>query len=587
MEGGTEHGRRDSDGLGLGMSLGLGLAVTLVGVIVLALAPAAGSLDDVFVVLTEARRLLSGSTAGLPGAGFPGSGLPGPTVESWTSPVDLLMKVVLLGGWPGADPLRAAGWLALMELLVLVGASVAVLRALSDDRARWAVAAFGLVLAPGLLESAAYRLEGPLFALVWMLAVAAAMKGEARHTLVWAVLLGWIRPEGMALGLAACWLARGTGARSAEDRGAAAPRPEDLGTAQAVRGPGGGGRGLFSLSAILIVVPVTAFRRVTYGAWLPNTYHAKRSDSFLHEWMDGAEYATQLAMGSGGLALVLLVGLAAARMRVARGDGGGAAHHGQRVALILAGLALAILVGSGGDSYEGARLALPIGIPLWLGFAACRSSGEGALAGRVLTGLGAVAVLLQAMALVGGTVSEGSVRERLAGARSGPAGMEVFASEREAFGAASRALAGESFAHRHLQRLRWFCPETSVLDLTGLTDRDIAALPAPGQVKFGRDAVGEGVRRKVGALHLDPVGVRSASLVGTPLIPALATPAIAAHFGGPPFLDQALAQQVDAAYLGASFPVRGGFVNLLVRRDLGARFAAEGFLVTGVGTVGR
>ena len=162
MEGGTEHGRRDSDGLGLGMSLGLGLAVTLVGVIVLALAPAAGSLDDVFVVLTEARRLLSGSTAGLPGAGFPGSGLPGPTVESWTSPVDLLMKVVLLGGWPGADPLRAAGWLALMELLVLVGASVAVLRALSDYRARWPVAAFGLVLAPGLLESAAYRLEGPL-----------------------------------------------------------------------------------------------------------------------------------------------------------------------------------------------------------------------------------------------------------------------------------------------------------------------------------------------------------------------------------------------------------------------------------------
>ncbi len=586
MDGEDERGRRAL------LGMGLALVVTLFGVSLLALAPAAGSLDDVFVVLTEARRLLTGL----------GSGVPGPVVESWTSPADLLAKVALLGGWPGADPLRAAGWLALLGVVALAGTSVALLRGLGAAHIRWAVAALGLISAPGLLESAAYRLEGPLFGVVWLLAVTAAMKKELRWALAWSAMLGWIRPEGMALGVATCWLAvpgassgAGTGLGAGEGAGARTTLLPDPGsTAAGLDGLGRGAErlGVLALSALLTVVPVSVFRRVTYGAWLPNSYHAKRSDRSLQEWMDGAEYAAQLIIGPGGLALVALAGLAAVRLRAARREGGAAAHHAQRVALTLAGLALAILVASGGDSYQGARLALPVGIPLWLGFAAPRLRGakvrsESPALARLSIGVGIAALALQTAGLVGASLSEGSVRARLLASASGPAGMEIFAPEQEALEAATRALDGETFAHRHLQRLRWFCPEASILDLTGLTDRGVAALPAPGPVKFGRDAVAEGLRRGVGALHLDPVGVRSAPLAGAALVPALASPAIAARFGGPPFLDRALAQRLDAGYLGASFPVAGGFVNLLVRRDLGPRFVAQGFLVAGLGPAGR
>jgi hypothetical protein len=119
------------------------------------------------------------------------------------------------------------------------------------------------------------------------------------------------------------------------------------------------------------------------------------------------------------------------------------------------------------------------------------------------------------------------------------------------------------------------------LDLTGLTDRSIARLPAPGQVKFGRDAVEEALRQRAGALHLDPVGVRPVSISTVELVSALASPSVAANFGGPPYLGRDTAARVAAAYVGASFAVPGGVVNLLVRRDLVQRFVEQGFTVSG------
>jgi len=569
MKGVAERGRGPQIGLGLG--LGLGLAVTAFGCCALALAPPAGSLDDVFVVLAEARRLVSTSDLGAEG----------PTVESWTSPADLLGKMALLVVWPGADPLRAAGWLALAELAIFVGASVALLAALGGGGVRCTIAAFGLISVPGLLEGAAYRLEGPLFGLVWMLAATAAMRRRFRGALGWGALLAWIRPEGMALGLAAAWLARPSPAGPLEEGLTSGHVAGEGRSGTSLREPLRGRRWTLAVSALLIVVPVTAFRRTVYGAWLPNTYHAKRSDSLAQEWMDGAEYAAQLVAGSGGLALVTLAVIAALRFGAARREGHLEGAHIQRVALWLAGLSLAALVASGGDSYEGARLALPIGVPLWLGFAAPRGFGRPARFAQVLLGLGAAALALQSWALIGGSVSAETVRMRLSAARSGPAGMEVFAPERPALRAATLALDGEAFGHRHLQRLRWFCPDASVLDLTGLTDRSIARLPAPGQVKFGRDAVEEALRRRAGALHLDPVGVRPLSITEVDLLPALASPTVAPNFGGPPYLDRDTAARVAAAYFGASFAVPGGFVNLLVRQDLAPRFVEQGFTVSG------
>ncbi len=516
----------------------LALGVAVAGMGLLAVAPPAGSLDDVFVVLTEARRSL--------GDVDEGAWTPVP-VDSCTSPADVLLKMALLVVAGGQDPLRSAGWLALVEVLLFVVVSVRWLSATVENARLWVVCAFGLMGTPGLLESAAYRLEGPVFALVWLLTVAAAMERAPRRAIVWGAALAWIRPEGMLLGLGASWLALGP------------PRQRGL-------------RG-HAVAAALMVLPVTAYRWLRFGDWLPNTYRAKRSDDLLQEWMDGSAYVMDLLLSPGGLALALLAVIVGRGAGAERAAGGAEGSAPCRTAVGLAGLAVAVLVASGGDSYAGARLALPVGIPLWLGL----SSFKGALGQAV--GLGWVAVLLQVVALVGPGQGGPPAIERLEGALGGPAGLEVFQPEQRALEAAAEALGGEVLAHRHLQRVRWFRPEVRVLDLTGLTDAEVAATPARGQVKFGRDAVGLAVERRVGAMHLDPVGVRPAALATVPLIPALSDPRIADQFAGAPFLSRELAEALDRAYLGASYPVLGGHVNLLVRRDLAGRFEAAGFSV--------
>ncbi|MDA8592940.1 hypothetical protein N9L90_03380 [Planctomycetota bacterium] len=517
------------------LTLGVGGAAILL----LTLAPPPGSLDDVFVVLTEARRSL--------GALGEDAWNPAP-VDSCTSPADVLLKMALLLGANGQDPLRASGWLALLEVALFVAVSVRLLSSRVRDLRLRAVCAVGLVGTPGLLESATYRLEGPIFAVLWMLTVAAAMDRAPRRAVAWGAALAWVRPEGMLLGLAASWLAAGPGlARPGRHR---------------------------AWAALLVVVPVSAYRLMRFGDWLPNTYRAKRSDDLVQEWMDGSSYAVELLFSPGGLALVLLAVVVGRGARVGRGAVTAELAGRCSVALALTGLALAVMVASGGDSYAGARLALPMGIPLWLGLA----SAHGRVGPRVA--VGAAAALLQAALLVGTGPAEPPVVERLKGALGGPAGLEVFEAEERALEAASIALGDEVLAHRHLQRVRWFCPEMRVMDLTGLTDREVAALPAPGQVTFGRDAVGLALERRVGALHLDPVGVRPAPLSSAALVAALSDPRIAAQFAGPPYLTRELAEGLDRTYLGASYPVPGGHVNLLVREDLAERFQAAGFTVS-------
>ena len=527
-------------------------AVALAGVValaaigLLALAPPAGSLDDVFVVLTEARAAFE------PGAASAGPSAP---VESCTSPADVLLKTMLLAASDGHDPLRAAGWLALLEVLIFVGLSVGLVARWVPDMRLRAVCAVGLVGSPGFLESASYRLEGPLFALVWMLVVAAAMDRAPRRAIAGGAALAWVRPEGMLLGLAATWLALGAS-------GKGAIRWRLAGSA-------------------LVLVPVSLYRWLRFQDWVPNTYRAKRSDDLLQEWMDGSVYVADLLLSPGGLALVLLALLVGRRAKEERAGGADGGFWPCTTALGLAGFALAVVVASGGDSYSGARLALPIGIPLWLGFARA-GSGQGR---RWMAGV--VAVALQMLSLVGLGSTGAPVLERLEGAVAGPAGLEVFHPEVRALEAAEEALGGEVLAHRHLQRVRWFCPEVRVLDLTGLTDREVARTPAPGQVKFGRDAVQLALERRVGALHLDPVGVRPAPLSSADLVPSLSDPRVASRYAGPPFLSRELAEDLDAAYLGASYPVPGGHVNLLVRRDLAARFERAGFVLGSGASKGR
>lgn len=533
-----------------------GLLAGVAALCALAWTPPPGSLDDVFVVLADAREWLGRASAS-----------PAGPVESSTSPLDVGVKAVLLAALPEIDPLRASGWLAL-GLTVALGLLVAALASARGrdrgDRAAvaWvALVATGAVLAPGVAESAAYRMEGPLLALAWTAAAWAAATRRRRALVPCLVLLAITRPEGLLLAPVLGWIGGGVDRRLAV-RGAA------VGAA--------------------LAAGVTGVRFALYGALVPNTYHAKTSDSRWNEVADGAAYLANVAAtwsGAGVVLLALAVGLAVrARPRGAGSpdgrDGGEDASAAARRLLVLAALYGAVVVVSGGDGYRGARLAMPVGLTVWLAAAAAGSLPS--VSGRRLV---AFALVLQAIGAAPrpwpGTAA--ALEAVGIGLRSGPTGLEAFDGDARAFAAVREALGAEVFAHRHAQRFRWFEPEATILDLTGLTDAEVARRPAPGRVRFGRDAVDLALERRVGALHLDPLRARPAALAAADPLRALSDPAVAPSFGGPPYLEPELARRVAADYRGASFalPEAGGFFNLFVRADLAERFRSAGFSVGG------
>ncbi|WP_145197761.1 hypothetical protein [Planctomycetes bacterium Poly30] len=552
-----------------------GFALLALG-LALAHAPVAGSLDDAFVVLSDARATFQGVEPGL-GAPDAQGFLGGARVEGSTSLLDWAIKGIGLELAPAMDPLRLAGWLGLgwwiAAVLIAVRAAV-----------RWtgsaivAAAVGGLVAwSPGLAESAGYLLEGPLFALLWILALVAAVEARPALCLTWSLLLAAARPEGLAL---APILVGWAGGRQS----LAAGVPFGTGGvrwAAAWRWAGAG---------VLAGALITAVRFWLYGDWLPNTFHAKSSSSRWSEVADGARYLLQVLRSDAGLSAAA-VGLSSAVLAVLwltrHPEAEPRARHSTRSAarglLAMAALyALGVLV-SGGDSYMGARLFMPIGLPVWLALGL-------AVAGQTLRrSLAALALPLVACfaSAVGGSLDARRpwqvFPDAVQALAAGPVGLEAFEGDEEVFRAIAAALApDEVFAHLHTQRFRWFEPATPVLDLTGLTDREVARRPASGPVRFGRTAIELALTRKVGALHLDPLRGRVTSLVDAPdLAAALSNPAMAPRYFGEPYLRAELAEALSQHYLAASrrLPKGAGYFNLLVRRDLAEAFRAQGFRV--------
>jgi hypothetical protein len=248
--------------------------------------------------------------------------------------------------------------------------------------------------------------------------------------------------------------------------------------------------------------------------------------------------------------------------------------------LVLAAAYAGIVILSGGDGYLGARLAMPVGLAVWL--AAGALWGPAPVITRRLVSLAVVLQLVGALPRPwpGARPAFGAVG---AAVSQGPAGLEVFDGDARVFAACVEALGGEVFAHRHVQRYRWFEPTAAVLDLTGLTDAEVARRPAAGQVRFGRDALDLALARGVGAIHLDPMRARPSSLAAADPVRALSDPEVAVLYSGPPFVSLKLARRLAEHYRPASFPLpeAGGYFNLFVRADLAPRFRAAGFSVGG------
>lgn len=540
------------------MALGAAVAALLVVLGVTRPGAVAGSLDDVFVVLADARGWLA--ELGLFGSGA-SAGLAAPEVEGSTSPLDVAVKALGLLLTPGADQLALAGWVGLGWLLVGGATAAWTAARLSRSTVGTVACAAGWAGSIGLVEAATYRLEGPLFAWLWLSLLAAAALRRVPLAMGLALLLSLARPEGLLLGpAAALWAGRG------------ARRPWHL------------------LAAAGIPALVTAVRWSVFGRLAPQSFYAKSSDDRLLELADGLHYLDAALRGPAGIALVLLVATVIWALWSGRAQADD--RDDPRPGLLgLAALAALVLVGSGGDGYLGTRLALPLGAPVWLAIAATVGRG----APRWCSALIAVGLGLQLWGTVQPERGEAGAEvpwwrpDRLMvqaaeGLRAGPVGMEIFAGDAEVLARAETALAGAALAHRHAQRYRYLRPALPLFDLTGITSGEPVERPAPGRVTFGRDAIELGLDKGVGAFFLD-VEVARPEALADHSIGVLADPVRGLRFLGAPVLTpeqtEALAKEyVPASCVHGAGQAHGaGWWNVLVRRDLASAFRAAGFRV--------
>ena len=277
---------------------------------------------------------------------------------------------------------------------------------------------------------------------------------------------------------------RGSGLRSAGWMGAATlMRPEALLLAPALAlgrildGPGRGARGrlrdVLAWSAVVLAyfLPLLAFRRLYFGDWLPNTFYARTGGGFTDSLHDGRVYTLGFlsslapgfgyhdtftgAIGVGILLGILAFGLPRPRLRPA--------------ALLVLALGLAVLL-EGGDWMVLFRFWVP-GLPaiLLLGVAAAR-----ALVGE-MAGLRPYAAAL-GVVLVASSLWAGHV------ARDGPDGLAInaagyrFAHDAVADELKARARPGDAVALMDIGRIG-YDTGLRVIDISGLTDREIARAP--------------------------------------------------------------------------------------------------------------
>ncbi len=497
-----------------------------------------GSLDDLFLVLRAARDPLARTDWAVLGC---------------SSLLDIGVKgaVVLVSDRPeSAAPwvglvLHAAGcaWLSLecSRSAAGAGAGAGALRA---------AAAVALAVACGVVpsEAAAYQLEGPVL-LLCLVGVHAALRRRSGPLLALACFgLAWARPEGVLLAVA--WVL---------------PEPRRLswiGTASAVSAVVLWGGFLAALSPLPF--PSSA---------LPLSFHVKHG-TWIAELLAGLGYLAAWLGTVGGLGAVLLLGIGLAR-------GAGSSSRVGLVAVLLVAL-------EGGDGYLGARLLLPALVLALLGSAEvigqwASAAGEGAslrgmmttLAGLILAGGGGLGSALDGARLLPSLLpAPGS------GIEEQPP-LELEALLVDGLGRLRQEAGGElTVVHRDQQVLRWLGPDLLVLDASGLSEPEVASLPATGAIRHGRDAFAV-LADRGDVMLLDHQRVRTESWAGRSLGSVLLEGA-AAWIGRPRSAQEVAAWEEDWITISLACG-EGTWVNALLRRELDGAARRAGWVVDAAG----
>lgn len=511
------------------------------------------NVDDGFIVLVYARhfaetgRIFWNASDG--------------AVDGFTSFLDMMVKAASARIAPG-DLVRNAHVIALVTYFgsVAVGAGVAYAACARRDPPTAtgatgatremifaSVAALVFAFHFALAQATSFLLEGPMFTLLTLASAAVLLLADTTKRRVqvalvalW-VLLGLARPEGVPLAVGeAAWLAfviaRG---RATKERFA----------------PG---------AAFLAIMAVYAlWHRSYFGAWAPNTFYAKSSDSRLNEIADGAAYVRAYA-SAGVVNAVLVVAMFASPLLALRRSlwcSNDARLRFAGVALLGAVAGLEVVV-EGGDSYEGGRfLAAPIALVL-LAIALAVAG----LEGRARHGAVAVAGLVVLSGLARGTSHPD---ERLRRVKSWPIHEADYACEIEV--AAAVAARVSVVAQTDFQRLKFYRDDLKVIDLMGLNDRALAHSASPGRNRWGKGGPAAAPASHADVLEIGIVAIQPAQMsrFGVPQI--VRTDRLATAFIGYPVPDEARAA-LAADYTTASLPICGLYFNFFVRKDVAPRF---------------
>jgi hypothetical protein len=514
----------------------------------------APGIDDAFILLVYVRHFAeSGQIYWNRGA----------AVDGFTSMLDMLIKAGAVALSP-RDPVRSA-WLVTMGCHALSAVlAIWLIRRCIGERTWMQVS----VLTAGSLaiagnrsaaDGAGFMLETPLQVGCVLLALGGPLSEEEPSLLeLVGIGMAWIglslcRPEGMllSLGLAACF------AHAQRRRIAAEPRR------------------LVPVAMLLLGIGAyLTWHTRHFGAWAPNSYYAKTSDSRLREVEDGLAYVWGFVR-SGVTSALQVAWIMLGPLFLAGGSwqpGSGRRQFG--VASLAALAAVTIVILSGGDGYGADHVWRFLAVPTVLAvlsmvIASLRLSGP--LRGVALACLGASCV----QALVDGG---SDLTRKLEMMRTEwPISASGFRCRAEAARRLVK-LGVRSLAESDFQSSKFFADELTVTDLTGLNDRAIAHRPHPGPNLWGK-----------GYEELTLDGSADAVSLGFPLFTPdpmsrfavgqlLHDPGLHARYLNIP-IPKATGAVLEHHYRAASIAVCEGYVNVFVQASQAPGLRASGLLV--------
>jgi len=477
--------------------------------------------DDAFIVLVYGRHLNE------TGSFF--WNVQDGALDGFTSILDVLVKAAVLRLWD--DPVHGS-WLVTGAFHFACGVMATILMVRLAPPRRWrdwiavALGACAAVSAVGLMDAAAFLLEGPMF-------VAAVLSSllllRTRRPLAFSaslVVMFLSRPEGMALAalLLFFWL---------RDREGEASTMRWL--------PVG------IVPAAILTYEVWHLR--TFGYWAPNTYYAKASASRWNEILDGLQYTEKYVVTAPG-ALTILAGLAVLAT----------APETKRLGILLAA-AFGIVIVSGGDGYRCSRF-----------FALASVLAPIAYAATVLTSTSRRAQIAGVVALsLLCLVNTNTIINRFPGAAIRRPSLADYYCDIEVARRLRVDFPGATLAQTDFQKLKFFSDETRVIDLTGLNNRHVAHEAIADHVVWGKHDLEYGAELRPDLWVLGFPDRRQMRLADSTSEDVFLRPAVFMHYFDTAFAEapaEGLRQTLAANYSTASYSVCGGYFNFLVARQV-------------------